>query len=124
MQGLCVFSVVHFVEGAFGAAFGGTPKWKMGPREMNSKMAVVVVGPALNQYILLLLFFEPQKNKACHSGKVPQTPIIQKMRTGKEGFGGLQGFGFNPPPQFLFALVFSQNSPYLDKGTQGNGCLD
>ena len=26
---------------------GGTPKMKMGPREMNSKMVVVVVGPSL-----------------------------------------------------------------------------
>ena len=27
---------------------GGTPKRKMGPCEMNSKMVVVVVGPSLN----------------------------------------------------------------------------
>ena len=45
MRNLCVFSVFHCVEGAFGAASGGTPKMKkIGPREMNSKMVVVVVG--------------------------------------------------------------------------------
>ena len=41
------FSVFHCVEGAFGASSGCTPKCKMGPREMNSKMVVVVVGPSL-----------------------------------------------------------------------------
>ena len=48
MKGLCVFSVFHCVEGAFGAAAGGTPKMKDGAREMNSKMVVVVVGSSLN----------------------------------------------------------------------------
>ena len=44
MKNLCGFSVFHCVEGAFGASSGGTPKRKMGPREMNPKMVVVVVG--------------------------------------------------------------------------------
>ena len=48
MKNLCGFSVFHCVEGACGASSGGTPKWKMGLREMNSKMVVVVVGPSLN----------------------------------------------------------------------------
>ena len=48
MKNLCGFSVFHCVEGAFGASFGGTSKLKFGPREMNSKMVVVVVGPSLN----------------------------------------------------------------------------
>ena len=48
-KNLCGFSVFHCVEGAFGASSGGTPKMKMGPREMNSKMVVVVVGPSLIQ---------------------------------------------------------------------------
>ena len=43
MKNLCGFSVFHCVEGAFGASSRGTPKMKMGPREMNSKMVVVVV---------------------------------------------------------------------------------
>ena len=34
MKNLCVFSVFHCVEGAFGAASGGTPKMKNGaPRD-------------------------------------------------------------------------------------------
>ena len=34
MKNLCVFSVFHCVEGAFGAAFGVTPKMKNGvPRD-------------------------------------------------------------------------------------------
>ena len=47
MKDLCVFSVFHCVEGAFGAASGGTPKMKMGPREMNSKM--VPEGPGIEK---------------------------------------------------------------------------
>ena len=40
--------VFHCVERPFGASSGGTPKMKkMGPREMNSRMVVVVVGPSL-----------------------------------------------------------------------------
>ena len=47
MKNLSGFSVFHCVQGAFGASSGGTPKMKNGgPREMNSKMVVVVVGPS------------------------------------------------------------------------------
>ena len=46
-KNLCVFSVLHCVEGAFGAASGVPQKRKMGPREMNSKVVVVVFGPSL-----------------------------------------------------------------------------
>ena len=49
MINLCVFSVLHYVEVAFGAASGGTPKMKMGLLEKGSKMVVVVVGPSLRK---------------------------------------------------------------------------
>ena len=49
MKILCVFSVFHCVEEAFGASSGGTQKWKTGPQEMNSKMVVVMVGPSLTK---------------------------------------------------------------------------
>ena len=47
MKNLCGFSVFHCVEGAFDASSGGIPKMKNGAREMDSKMVMVVVGPAL-----------------------------------------------------------------------------
>ena len=50
MKNLCGFSVFHSVEGAFGVSSGGAPKMKMGPRKMNSKMVVVVVGPSLSKF--------------------------------------------------------------------------
>ena len=42
MKNLWVFSVFYCVEGSFDASSRGTPKLKMGFREMSSKMVVVV----------------------------------------------------------------------------------
>ena len=42
LSDVCVFSVLHCAEGAFDAASKGTPKLKMGHREMSSKMVVLV----------------------------------------------------------------------------------
>ena len=74
MQNLCVFSVLHCVEGAFGAASGGTPKMKMGLRQTNSKMVVVAVGPALwkttqntKEFLPIPYPEEPWKNSRKHS---------------------------------------------------------
>ena len=54
---LCVFSVLHCVEVAFGAASGGTPQMKMGPHDINSKMVVVVFGSFLVNGFHVLYFF-------------------------------------------------------------------
>ena len=70
MKNLCGFSVFHCVEGAFGASSGGTPKdEKGGPREMKSKMVVVVVGlspihAATGDYHQSNLTFAPDTKEA------------------------------------------------------------
>ena len=47
MKNICGFSVFHCVEGHLVRHPGVSQKRKMGPREMNSKMVVVMVGPSL-----------------------------------------------------------------------------
>ena len=47
MKNLCGFSVFHCVEGQLVRHPGVPRKWKMGSREMSSKMVVVVAGPSL-----------------------------------------------------------------------------
>ena len=49
MMNLCISAVFRCVEGHLMRQSGAPQNRKMGRREMNSKMVVVVVGPSLNE---------------------------------------------------------------------------
>ena len=58
MKNLCVFSVLHCVEGGIWCGIRGYPKnEKMGPCKMNSKMVVAVVGHKIMKSLKIAILY-------------------------------------------------------------------